>query len=163
MFLVKVHSTVFYKRCKFELFTYTQIFSSSHTVISLHTGLSISLFLAACSLWLGSAFRSWSTALDPLCIGTVDVMRRDPTLVISFGARSYRWSIGSHDRDLVSRVDLLRASGGPRSPFAPFSSATFLREQSTDPSTVDEVTSTAKTSKQNQIEKYTTQPIMSDR
>ncbi len=99
------------------------------------------------SLWLGSAFRSWPTALYPLRVRAVDVMRRDPALVVSLCARSYRRSIRSQDGDLVSRIDFLRAARRPSGPFAPLSTASLLREQSSDPGAVYEVTCATEASK----------------
>ena len=46
--------------------------------------------------------------LDPLSLRLVDVVRRDPAFIIRFRARGNRRSIGSHNRNLIRRIDFLR-------------------------------------------------------
>ena len=55
---------------------------------------------------LAFALGSCST-LDPLSLWSVDVMSRNPALIICFGARGHRRSIRSKDGDLIGWINLL--------------------------------------------------------
>lgn len=76
---------------------------------------------------------------------------RNPTLIISFSTRGYRWSIGSEDRHLVSWIHLLRLARRSLSSFAAFASTFLLWEESGYPSAVDEVASSSECGEQKQV------------
>ena len=97
------------------------------------------LRLLALALWS-------SSTLHPLSLGPVDMMRRNPTFVVRFRARSHSRPIGSDDRNLIRGVNLLGLTGRLLCALAAFASATLLWEESTDPGAVDEVTCAAKCS-----------------
>lgn len=92
---------------------------------------------------LAPAFGSPAT-LDSLGLRLVDVVRRNPTFIISFRARGNCRSIGSHDGDLISGVDFLRLARRLLSTLAAFSSATLLWEEGADPSAINEVACASK-------------------
>ena len=58
-------------------------------------------------LWLLAPTFGSSSALNSLSLRSIDMVSWDPALVICLCTRSYGWSIGSNDRDLVSCVHLL--------------------------------------------------------
>lgn len=92
-----------------------------------------SLRLLASTLWPRST-------LDSLSCWSVQVMCRNPALIVSLCARGHRRPIGSKNGYLVSGIDLLRLAGGPLGPFAAFTSTSFLRKERDDPGAVYKVT-----------------------
>lgn len=79
------------------------------------------------------------SALHPLSLRPVDVMRGDPAFIIGHSARSNSRPISAENRDLVGWVDLLGLAGGPLGSFAAFAATTLLGEEGGDPGAVDEV------------------------
>ena len=76
-----------------------------------------------------------------LRIRLLEVMRRDPTLIISLGAARDGWPVRARDRYLIRRIDLLEAArggAGARTIFA--AGATLpLGKEGREPGGVDEV------------------------
>ena len=76
---------------------------------------------------------------------------RNPTLIVSFSTRGYRGSIGSKNRHLVGGIHLLRLARRFLGSFAAFASTFLLREESGNPSAVDEVASASESGEQKQV------------
>lgn len=87
---------------------------------------------------LGPTLRS-STTLDSLSLRPVNVMRRNPALVVRRSFGGYSWSIGSHDRNLIGWIDWLRLARRSLGAFTAFASTTLLGEEGGDPGAVDEI------------------------
>lgn len=83
------------------------------------------------------------------------MMRRNPALVICRGFRGHRWSIGSNDGDLISRINLLRLAGRFLGAFAALASTALLGEQGTDPGAVNEIACASEGSAEKEIEEDT--------
>ena len=77
---------------------------------------------------------------------------RDPALIVSFGARSDRRAIGTQDRDLITRIDLLAALSRALRTIAALSTTSLLRKQRRDPGVVDEVDGSAKEGEEEEVE-----------
>ena len=114
--------------CNFSTSSYITVPKRRLTLCHLQSA-SFSLLTPA----LGSA-----TALHPLSGRPIDMMRRDPTLIVSLRTRCHGWSISANDRNLISWVYFL-ASQRPLGPLASFTSAALLGKESGDPGAVNEV------------------------
>lgn len=79
---------------------------------------------------------------------------RDPALIVglSLSARGDGWAIGTDNADLVGGVDLLGALGGALCALATLATALLLREESSDPGAVDEVTGTGEDTSEDKVE-----------
>lgn len=76
----------------------------------------------------------------------------DPGLVVCGGAGSDGWAIGADNGYLLSRSDLLDASGSTLGTLATETTALLLWEEGGDPGAVDEVAGTAKGSSEEEVE-----------
>lgn len=110
--------------------------------------LSEPLFSCGRLLRLAPALGPRPAALDSLGFWPVDVVRRNPALVIRLGAAGDRGSVGPYNRDLVRRINFLRSERRLLGPFTSFSTTALLREESADPGAVDEVTGASKGSEE---------------
>lgn len=99
---------------------------------------------------LTSALRSCA-ALDPLGLWLIDMMRRDPALVVCRCLGSHGWSIGSDNGDLISWINLLRLAGRFLGAFAAFASTALLGKECTDPGAVDEIACASKASGEEEV------------
>ena len=103
------------------------------------------------SLWLPPTLRSRSPTLHPLRLRPIDVMRRDPTLIVGLRTRRNSRTIRSQDAHLVRRINLLGAASGALSTVAAFASTRFLREEGGDPGVVDEVACSGKDGQEEEV------------
>lgn len=69
------------------------------------------LFPCDSLLRLAPAFRPRPAALDSLGLWPVDMVRRNPALIIRLGATGDRGSVSPYDRDLLRRINILRSAG----------------------------------------------------
>jgi len=92
------------------------------------------------------------TTLHPLSRWSVDMVCRDPTLVIRLRTRSHSWPISSNDRHLVRGVNFLRLTRGSLGSLASFTAAALLGEERCDPGAVDEVACSSKGRTEEEIE-----------
>ena len=78
----------------------------------------------------------------------------NPALVecTSLGTGGDSWAICADNRDLVGRVDLLASTGGSLSALAALAAPLLLREQSSDPSVVDEVADATESGEEEEVE-----------
>lgn len=92
--------------------------------------------------------------LHPLGLRSLQVTGRDPALIVglSLSARGDGWAIGTDNADLVGGVDLLGALGGALCALATLATALLLREESSDPGAVDEVTGTGEDTSEDKVE-----------
>lgn len=79
----------------------------------------------------------------------------DPRLIICFCTCCHSWAISTDDRDLLCRVDFLRAASRPLCALTTFASTTLLREQSGDPCLVDEEDGSAEGCCQEEVKEQT--------
>ena len=86
-----------------------------------------------------------STAFDALSGRPIDVVSRDPTLIVCFGSARDGRTISSQYRYLIGWIDLLASQRALRA-LAALPSTALLREECGDPSAVDEVASPRKES-----------------
>ena len=85
-------------------------------------------------------------------LGSLQVARRNPTLIVSLATSGDRGSISTNDRHLLRRVDLLRLAGRALSALAALAAATLLREECRDPGIVDEVAGAAEGCEKEEVE-----------
>lgn len=98
------------------------------------------------SLGLGSA------ALDTTRLRAVQVAGGDPALIVGLGARRDSRTVSADNGNLVSRVDGLGALRRSLGALATLATALLLREQSRDPSVVDEVAGAGENGSENEVE-----------
>lgn len=89
--------------------------------------------------------------LFPSLTWRVNMMRRNPALVISLRATSNSWSISTQDPNLIARVDSLGPSRRPSCPFPAFAFAALLRKERGDPGAVNEIASCGKQSSKEEV------------
>lgn len=69
----------------------------------------------------------------------IDMMGRDPALIIRLRTTRHSRSIGTQNPDLLTRIHLLGPMSRLPGPLATFALAALLGEEGRDPSVVDEV------------------------
>lgn len=109
-----------------------------------------------CSTCLGLGLGLGSAAADAFRFGPLEVRGGNPALVIGLGARSDRRAIGTDNCNLVGRVDLLALTRRHPGALTTLAVALLLREESADPSVVDEVDSSAKGTKDDKVKEKAT-------
>lgn len=96
-------------------------------------------------------------SLDSLGLRPLNMMRGNPTLIVSLSPTRHRRSISAQHTDLVTRVDFLASTGGTFRALAAFSVLSFLREECRDPGAVDEVASSGENGGEEEVEEDATQ------
>jgi hypothetical protein len=91
-------------------------------------------------------------ALDATRVGTVQVLGRNPALVVRLGAASDSGAISADNSNLLGRINLLGATGRLLRALATLSAATLLREKGGDPRVVDEIGSSGEGSDEDEVE-----------
>jgi len=80
------------------------------------------------------------------------VLRGDPALVVGLGTAGDGRAIGADDSNLVSRIDLLGATGRLLRTLATFAAALLLGKERSDPRVIDEVDGPTEYAKENKVE-----------
>lgn len=114
-------------------------------------GSNVSNLAVSPSLQLNLGLRLWAAILHSPGFWFVDMMLRNPALVIGLWASGHSWPISAQYRYLITRIDVFQSARGFLGSFASFSTPPLLREESTDPGTIDEVTGTSKYYQENEI------------
>lgn len=83
---------------------------------------------------------------DTLCLRSLQMMCRNPTLVVGLCAACHSRTIGADNANLIGRVDLLRPSRGLLGPLATLAASTLLWIERGNPGIVDEKAGTAESS-----------------
>lgn len=93
-----------------------------------------------------------SSAPNAPSLWALEVLGRDPALIIGLRTASDSGTIGANNRSLIRGIDLLRATGGLLSTLATLAAALFLGEESGDPGVVDEVDGSGKGGQEDEVE-----------
>lgn len=102
---------------------------------------------------LGLDFRLGGSAPDTLGLGALEMLGRDPALIISLGTRGDSRAISANDSNLLRGIDLLASTRGALSALAAFAATLLLGEEGSNPGIVDEVKGTGENSEENDIQK----------
>lgn len=96
---------------------------------------------------------------DTLGLWALEMRCRDPTLIVGLCAGGNGRTIGTDDSNLVSRINLVGAGGRLLCALAAFATALCLGEKGGDPGIVDEVSSSSKHTKKNQVQEDATTDV----
>lgn len=93
-----------------------------------------------------------SARLNSLGLGSLQVVRRNPALVVGLRSGGDSRAISANNADLIGRVDLLGPSRRALGALTTLSATLLLREEGGDPGVVDEVAGSGEDAKEDEVE-----------
>ena len=116
-------------------------------------GASLDVISARAAMYsLGALCLALSLATGLALLWLIDMVGRDPALIVSLGTRSHSRSIGTQDRDLVIGINVLRRAARLLGSLTALAAALLLREQCRDPRAIDEVDGTHEAGEEEEIQ-----------